>query len=140
MQLRYLGVAPEMEPLLRDELPRVLGGLHGSMGLSWDSGRTFGVAVNGDAHHEQEGNLDEVTAALDLHFPRLFGEGGGLWLGAAVGEGWMASRSAYGAGDFERILDSLARTRRRGYHALHPTRADRSPSPSWAAHCSWKGG
>jgi hypothetical protein len=96
VQLRYLGVAPEMEPLLRDELPRVLGGYHGGMGLSWDPGRSFGVAVSGDAHHEQEGNLDEVNAGLDLHFPRLFGEGGGLWLGAAVGEGWMQSRSAYG--------------------------------------------
>jgi hypothetical protein len=96
VQLRYLGVAPEVEPLLRDELPRVLGGFHGSMGLSWDSGRAFGFAINGDAHHEQEGDLDEVNAGLDLHFPRLFGEIGGLWLGATVGQGWMASRSAYG--------------------------------------------
>ena len=96
VQLRYLGVAPEMEPLLRDELPRVLGGFHGNMGLSWDPERSFGFAVNGDAHHEQEGNLDEVHAGLDLHFPRLFGESGGLWLGAGAGAGWMESRSAYG--------------------------------------------
>src|SRR5206468_3783310 len=71
------------------------GGFHGSMGLFWDPGRTVGFAVNGDAHHQQEGNLDEVNAGLELHFPRLFGQGGGLWLGAAVGQGWMASRSAY---------------------------------------------
>jgi len=95
VQLRYLGVAPEMEPLLRDELPRVLGGIHGSLGLSWDPGRSFGIAVSGDAHHEQDGNLDEVNAGLDLHLPRLFGQSGGLWLGAAAGEGWMQSRSAY---------------------------------------------
>jgi hypothetical protein len=96
VQVRYLGVAPEMEPLLRDELPRVLGGVHGSLGLSWDPAGAFGLAVNGDAHHEQEGNLDELNAGLDLHFPRMFGDGGGLWLGAAVGQGWMESRSAYG--------------------------------------------
>jgi len=95
VQVRYLGVGPELEPLLRDELPRVLGGFHGSAGLSWDPARTVGVAVNGDAHHEQQGNLDEVNAGLDLHFPRLFGESGGLWLGVAAGQGWMESRSAY---------------------------------------------
>jgi len=95
VQVRYLGVAPELEPLLRDELPRVLGGFHGSAGLSWDPARTVGVAANGDAHHEQDGNLNEVNAGLDLHLPRLFGASGGLWLGAAVGQGWMESRSAY---------------------------------------------
>ena len=95
LQVRYLGVAPELQPLLRDEVPRVLGGFHGSAGLSWDPARTVGVAVNGDAHHQQEGNLDEVNAGLDLHLPRLFGDRGGLWLGAAAGQGWMQSRSAY---------------------------------------------
>ena len=95
IQIRYLGVAPEMEALLRDELPRLLGGTHGSVGLSWEAGRSFGVAVRGDAHHEQVSNLDEVDAGVDLQLPRLFGERGGLWLGAAVGEGWMQSRSAY---------------------------------------------
>jgi hypothetical protein len=95
VQMRYLGVAPELEPLLRDEVPRVLGGFHGSVGLSWDPARTVGVALNGDAHHQQDGNLDEVNAGLDLHLPRLFGESGGLWLGAAAGQGWMQSRSAY---------------------------------------------
>ena len=95
VQARYLGVAPELEPLLRDELPRVLGGLHGSAGLTWDPGRAVGIALSGDAHHQQAGNLDEVNAGLDLHLPRLFGESGGLWLGAAVGQGWMESRSAY---------------------------------------------
>ncbi len=95
IQVRYLGVGPEQEPLLRDELPRVLGGFHGSAGLSWDPARTVGLALNGDAHHEQEGNLNEVNAGLDLHFPRLFGQSGGLWLGAAAGQGWMESRSAY---------------------------------------------
>jgi hypothetical protein len=95
VQIRYLGVAPELEPLLRDELPRVLGGFHGSAGLSWDPARTVGVAVNGDAHHDQDGNLNEVDAGLDLHLPRLFGASGGLWLGAAAGQGWMQSRSAY---------------------------------------------
>jgi hypothetical protein len=94
VQLRYLGVAPELEPLLRDELPRVLGGFHGSAGLTWDPGGSVGIALNGDAHHEQDGNLNEVDAGFDLHLPRLFGSGG-LWLGAAVGQGWMESRSAY---------------------------------------------
>jgi hypothetical protein len=95
VQVRYLGVAPELEPLLRDELPRVLGGFHGSVGLSWDGERTVGLALNGDAHHQQEGNLNEVDAGLDLHFPQLFGPSGGLWLGAAAGQGWMESRSAF---------------------------------------------
>jgi hypothetical protein len=95
VQVRYLGVAPELEPLLRDELPRVLGGFHGSVALAWDPARTVGVAVNGDAHHEQDGDLNEVNAGLDLHFPRLFGASGGLWLGASAGQGWMESRSAY---------------------------------------------
>jgi hypothetical protein len=95
LQVRYLGVAPERQPLLRDELPRVLGGTHGSFSFSWDPARWVGAAVTGDAHHEQDGDLNEVNAGLDLHLPRLLGDLGGVWLGVAVGQGWMESRSAY---------------------------------------------
>jgi hypothetical protein len=95
LQVRYLGVAPEQEPLLRDELPRVLGGYHGSFSLSWDPSRAVGAVVTGNAHHEQEGDLNEVNVGLDLHLSHLFGDVGGLWLGATAGQGWMQSRSAY---------------------------------------------
>jgi hypothetical protein len=107
VQVRYLGVAPEEEPLLRDEIPRVLGGYHGSCSFSWDPSRLVGAVVTGNAHHEQEGDLNEVNAGLDLHLPRLFGEVGGLWLGAAAGQGWMQSRSAY----LQVILAASARLR-----------------------------
>lgn len=94
-QARYLGVPPEQEPLLRDELPRVLGGYHGFASLSCDPGGAVGFAVNAEAHHESDGDLDELEAGGDLHLPALFGGTGGLWLGATVGEGWLQTRSAY---------------------------------------------
>jgi hypothetical protein len=94
-QARYLGVAPEQEPLLRDELPRVLGGYHGFASVACDPGGPLGISLNAEGHHESGGDLNEVEAGADLHLPRLFGGTGGLWLGAAVGEGWLQTRSAY---------------------------------------------
>jgi hypothetical protein len=94
-QARYLGVPPEQEPLLRDELPRVLGGYHAFASLFCDPGGALGFALNAEAHHEADGDLNEVEAGADLHLATLFGGTGGLWLGATVGEGWLETRSAY---------------------------------------------
>jgi hypothetical protein len=94
-QARYLGVAPEQQPFLRDELPRVLGGYHGFASLACDPAGGLGFALNAEAHHESESDLNQLAASADLHLPTLFGGTGGLWLGAAAGEGWLQTRSAY---------------------------------------------
>jgi hypothetical protein len=88
-------VPPEQEPLLRDELPRVLGGYHGFASLFCEPGGALGFALNAEAHHESDGDLNEVQAGADLHLTALFGGTGGLWLGATAGEGWLQTRSAY---------------------------------------------
>jgi hypothetical protein len=96
LQLRYVGVPPELVPLLANELPASHAGYHAAVEGHFDPRPGFGVAVLGSWHAEQqEAALSETEGGLELRFPRLVGPAVGLWLGAALAEGWMRSRTVY---------------------------------------------
>jgi len=94
-QLRYLGVAAESQPLLRGEVPTTMGGYHGAVDLSWDVFERFGIGLLASGHHDSEGATDQGDAGLEFRAPRLFGDVGGLAVGATAGEGWLRTRAAF---------------------------------------------
>ena len=62
MQLRYIGVAPESQPLLRSEVPTSLGGYHGTVDLSWGSYRWLGLGMVANANRDLDSGLDQASA------------------------------------------------------------------------------
>jgi hypothetical protein len=103
-QLRYLGVAAESQALLRGEVPTTMGGYHGTVDLSWDAFRRFGIGLLASGHHDRQSNNNQADAGLELRAPRLFGDLGGMAAGASAGEGWLRSRNAF--------VQMMARTER----------------------------
>jgi hypothetical protein len=95
LQLRYVGVAPEQQPLLVDETPALRGGYHATLSASVAPHPALELGVAGSAHADLDSGTREADAAFELRLPRLFGGAGGLWVGASAAEGWLRSRSAY---------------------------------------------
>jgi hypothetical protein len=95
VQLRYVGVAPEQQPLLVNELPALRGGYHASLNTSFGPRPWLQFGLSGSTHVDLDSDAHETDASLDVRFPRMFGATGGLWAGVAAAEGWMRSRSAY---------------------------------------------
>jgi len=94
-QFRYLGVAPESQPLLRGEVPTTLGGYYGGVDVSWDAFRRFGIGLLASGNHDRQSDLNQGDASLELRAPRLFGDAGGVAAGASAGEGWLRTRTAF---------------------------------------------
>ncbi len=95
VELRHLGVAPEVQPLLVSETPAARGGLHAA-GAAWlDLFGDVGAGASGGWHLDRDTNRHQEDAALELRLPRLFGDVAGLWLGATLAQGWLWSRGGY---------------------------------------------
>jgi len=95
MELRYLGTTARDEPGPTNEQPSRAGGYHGAFGTRADLSSTAGLALLGSVHRDRASGLRSFDGTLELRLPRLFSEAGGLWLAAAVTEGWVRSRGAY---------------------------------------------
>jgi len=95
LQLRYLGVAPEQQPLLVAELPSVKGGYHLLLDVYSSLRRSLRFGLFASAHLDRDSGQREGEAGIDLGAPRLFGEVGGMSVGGSIGQGWLATRVAY---------------------------------------------
>jgi len=95
LHARYVGVSLLQEAPLRAETPMAAGAIHAIT----DGYRTFSsrLALAGSVgvHREDETGRSQVHGGAELRFPRMFGETGGLWLGASVQEGWLQGETAY---------------------------------------------
>jgi hypothetical protein len=91
-QLRYVGVAAEIVPLLVNETVTIDGGLHATGGGWAELGRGVGLGLVGAWHDDRDSSRRALQGSLELQAPRLLGDAGGLWLGANVMEGWLRSR------------------------------------------------
>jgi hypothetical protein len=94
-QFRYLGVAPESQPLLRDEVPTRLGNYFAGLDLAWDAFQRFGLGLLASGIHDRQNDSDQADASLEFRAPRLFGDTGGMAAGASAGEGWLRTRTAF---------------------------------------------
>jgi hypothetical protein len=94
-QLRHVGVAPEIVPLLVNEAVAIDGGLHATGGAWAEVGRGLGLGLGGAWHDDRDSSRRALQGSLELQAPRVFGDAGGLWLGANVMEGWLRSRGVY---------------------------------------------
>jgi hypothetical protein len=94
-QLRHVGVAPEIVPLLVNETVAIDGGLHATGGGWAQLGRGLGLGLSGAWHDDRDSSRRALQASLELQAPRMFGDAGGLWLGANGTEGWLRSRGVY---------------------------------------------
>jgi hypothetical protein len=91
-QLRYVGVAAEIVPLLVNETVTIDGGLHATGGGWAELGRGVGLGLVGAWHDDRDSSRRALQGSVELQAPRLLGDAGGLWLGANFMEGWLRSR------------------------------------------------
>lgn len=94
-QLRHVGVAPEIVPLLVNETVTIDGGLHATGGAWAQLGRGLGLGLGGAWHDDRDSSRRALQGSLELQAPRVFGDAGGLWLGTNLMEGWLRSRGVY---------------------------------------------
>ena len=124
-QFRYLGVAAEDQPLLRDEVQTRLGGYYAGLDLSWDAFQRFGIGLLASGNHDRQSDTDQADAGLEFRAPRLFGDLGGMAAGANAGEGWLRTRTA-----FVQIMARTSRLRVFGRFGAGTTQfADPMPTP-----------
>jgi len=95
LQLRYLGVAPEQQPLLTNELPSVKGGFHAALDVYSRLRRSMRFGVFASGHVDRDSGQKEGEVGIDLGVPRLFADLGGMSVGGSIGGGWLATRVAY---------------------------------------------
>jgi hypothetical protein len=123
LHARYVGVSLLQEAPLRAETPMTAGAMHAIA----DAYRTFSsrLAVAGSVgvHREDETGRYQVHGGAELRFPRMFGETGGLWVGATVEQGWLQGESAYAQflGRFAERFQVLARLSGDGTRFETPT-------------------
>jgi hypothetical protein len=94
-QLRHVGVAPEIVPLLVNEAVTIDGGLHAAGGAWAELWRGWGLGLGAAWHDDRDSSRRALQASLELQAPRLFDDVAGLWLGTNMSEGWLRSRGVY---------------------------------------------
>jgi hypothetical protein len=95
LHARYVGVSLLQQAPLRAETPMTAGAMHAIADAYRSFSSRLAVAGSVGVHREDEGGRYQVQGGAELRFPRMFGETGGLWLGATVEQGWLQGESAY---------------------------------------------
>jgi hypothetical protein len=96
LHLRYFGAALDAgEAVLQNVSPSLTGGYHAAGDASWDPLPWLGAGLFADVSRDADSGWSGRDGAVELRLPRLFGDLGGLWLGAEAAEGWLRSRTLY---------------------------------------------
>ena len=96
LHVRYFGAALDGgQTLLRNVSPTVQGGYHTGGDAHWDPLPWLGTSLFADLNRDTQSGLTGRDGGVELRFPRLLGDRGGLWLGAEAAEGWLRSRSLH---------------------------------------------
>src|SRR6185295_14379097 len=95
LHLRYVGAALLPDAPLRAEVPAAGGALHVIADGRWDLSPRLGLAARAAAHRDAETGRGQLQGGAEVRLPRLLRDGGGLWLGADVQQGWVKGEAVY---------------------------------------------
>ncbi len=123
LHARYVGVSLLEQAPLRAEAPMAAGALHAIADAHRDFSSRLALAGSVGVHREDDTGRYQVHGGAELRFPRMFGEGGGLWFGATVEQGWLQGESAYlqYLGNFGERFQMMARLSGDGTRFETPT-------------------
>jgi len=129
LHLRYVGATLLPDAPLRAEIPLQGGQLHALADAQLVLSPRLALAASAGAHREGDTGLHQIHGGAEARFPRLFGDAGGLWVGAEVEQGWMQGESLYvqWVGRFAERVQVLARASANG------TRFE-TPAAVWNLH------
>jgi hypothetical protein len=95
LHARYVGATLLPDAPLRAELPMTGGALHALADVHIDLSTRLALAASAGAHREGMTGRHQLHAGAEARFLRLFGETGGLWVGADVEQGWLQGENLY---------------------------------------------
>jgi hypothetical protein len=123
LHARYVGVSLLQEAPLRAEVPMTAGAFHAITDGYVNFSTRLALAGSAGVHREDATGRYQVHGGAELRFPRMFGETGGLWVGATVEQGWMQGETAYAQflGHFGRSFQVVARLSGDGTRFETPT-------------------
>jgi hypothetical protein len=123
LHARYVGVSLLQQAPLRAETPMTAGAMHAIADAYRNFSSRLALAGSVGAHREDATGRYQVHGGAELRFPRMFGETGGLWVGATVEQGWLQGESAYVQflGHFSERFQVLARLSGDGTRFETPT-------------------